>query len=413
MLFTALHRVLGRPPGPLTDDMVDQAVAQGVAETTDLDWKGELPPPAGLPNTDFPKDVAAMANAGGGVIVFGVTESEKVATGRKDTGELTESNAASLTAAAVSAVSPPIFGVEPYLLGTTTRAVVVVVPASIDVPHLIYRNKYFGAPLRNGPDTEWMKERQIDALYRARFEERRNAREDLDQLYSQARSRTRGSTRAWAIAAARPRLPVVARVRLRREDARDIFVAVDNESSRIVRSGERRWPSPAQRWNDSSPRPGLRRWIAPPLTAQRGGWGDAWATVHDNGSVTLAWAVGGTPYTNEGDVPAEDNLVWAEYLETFIADFVTLIRLTADARGATGFDVTAGLEIETTADLELVQHSSNGYSEIRPGPPGDFARIHSRFDSYPGDPEVLQQARDLATDLINQGGLTATRLLGQ
>ncbi len=413
MLFTALHRVLGRSPGPLTDDMVAQAVDQAVAETTDLDWKSELPPAGGLTNTDYPKDVAALANAGGGVLVYGVTESERAATGRKDTGDLTEAHAAALTAAAVSAISPPVFGVEPHLLGTRIRAVVVVVPASIDVPHLIYRNKYFGAPLRNGPDTEWMKERQIEALYRARFEERRNAREDLDQLYIEAAGRKYGSTRAWAIAAARPRLPVVARERLLREEARNIFIAVENESSRIVRSGERRWPGLAQLWSDSSPRPGLRRWIVGPLARTHGGWGDAWATVHDNGSVTLAWVVGGARYSNEGNVPAEDGLVWAEYLETFIADFVSLIRLTADARGAADYDLTVGLEIEAAAaDLELVQHSSNGYSEIRPGPPGDFTRIHSRLDPYPGDPGVLQQALDLATDLINQGGLAATRLLG-
>ena len=72
MIFTALHRALGVAPGPLTDELLDAAVSSGVMETTDLDWKSELPPAKGLPQTDFPKDVAAMANSGGGVIVFGV-----------------------------------------------------------------------------------------------------------------------------------------------------------------------------------------------------------------------------------------------------------------------------------------------------------------------------------------------------
>jgi hypothetical protein len=44
-------------------------VAAGVAETDDLDWKSQLPPAKGLRQTDFPKDVAAMADSGGGVIV--------------------------------------------------------------------------------------------------------------------------------------------------------------------------------------------------------------------------------------------------------------------------------------------------------------------------------------------------------
>jgi hypothetical protein len=79
MDFTALHRLLGRPPGPLTDEMIDEAVSQGVAETDDLDWKSSLPPAGGLPQTDFPKDIAAMANSGGGVIAYGVTEQGKQA----------------------------------------------------------------------------------------------------------------------------------------------------------------------------------------------------------------------------------------------------------------------------------------------------------------------------------------------
>lgn len=56
MDFTALHRLLGRAPGPLTDDLIDEAVATGLAETDDLDWKSELPPVKGLSQTDFPKD---------------------------------------------------------------------------------------------------------------------------------------------------------------------------------------------------------------------------------------------------------------------------------------------------------------------------------------------------------------------
>lgn len=90
MRFTALHRALGRGPGPLTDELLDSAVAAGATESDDLDWKSELPPQKGLPQTDFPKDVAAMANSGGGLIVFGVHESQKAATGRTDVGDFDE-----------------------------------------------------------------------------------------------------------------------------------------------------------------------------------------------------------------------------------------------------------------------------------------------------------------------------------
>ena len=72
MSFTPLHRALGLPPSPLTDDVLNSAVEAGVVETDDLDWKSELPPAKSLSQTDVPKDIATMANSGGGMIVYGV-----------------------------------------------------------------------------------------------------------------------------------------------------------------------------------------------------------------------------------------------------------------------------------------------------------------------------------------------------
>ena len=80
MNFTPLHRALGLPPCPLTDEILSDAVTSGVTETDDLDWKSELPPIKGLSQTDVPKDIAAMANSGGGMIVYGVEEHGKAAT---------------------------------------------------------------------------------------------------------------------------------------------------------------------------------------------------------------------------------------------------------------------------------------------------------------------------------------------
>jgi len=62
--LTGLDRAAGSPPGPVTDDLLDAAVAAGASETSDLDWKEELPPAKGLPQTDFPKDVAGPTAAG-------------------------------------------------------------------------------------------------------------------------------------------------------------------------------------------------------------------------------------------------------------------------------------------------------------------------------------------------------------
>jgi Putative DNA-binding domain len=108
MEFTPLHRLLGRQPGPLTDDMLDAAIEQGIRETDDLDWKSELPKAKDLSQSDVVKDIAAMANSGGGMIVFGVKEIDKAANGRKDVGELDQAYERTLRSVAVSGIQPPV-----------------------------------------------------------------------------------------------------------------------------------------------------------------------------------------------------------------------------------------------------------------------------------------------------------------
>jgi hypothetical protein len=243
----------------LTDELLDAAVAAGVTETTDLDWKSELPPAKGLPQTDFPKDVAAMANSGGGVIVYGVRESQRSATSRVDVGEFDEAYERSLRSATITAISPPVFGLNVYRLGAEgNRAVVVEVPASVDGPHLIYKNDYFGAPVRNDSDTVWMKERQIEAMYRARFEERRHATEALDALFAETSAGRDAGKRAWLIAVAHPRIPRV-RARLTRDGAREVLSKTEGLA---LTYAERRGIHPLENVDRLNPRPGLRRWVA-------------------------------------------------------------------------------------------------------------------------------------------------------
>ncbi|MDT5154691.1 MAG: hypothetical protein QOI01_6424, partial [Mycobacterium sp.] len=187
--------------------MVDDAIREGVAETDDLDWKSKAPPAKGITETDYPKDIAAMANSGGGMILYGVTEKVKKAAGRQATEALTERFAQTLRSAAVTAISPPVFGLDIVEIGdATNRCIAVIIPASVDGPHLVYRGEFFGAPIRNDADTVWMKERQIEAAYRLRFDERRNSTEAIDHLYNELTTITQVEARAWLIAVARPRV---------------------------------------------------------------------------------------------------------------------------------------------------------------------------------------------------------------
>ena len=72
-----IHAQLFFTPTELTHEMIVRAVESAVQETDDLDWKQALPVDADKKLKEFAKDVAAMANTNGGVIVYGVREDDQ------------------------------------------------------------------------------------------------------------------------------------------------------------------------------------------------------------------------------------------------------------------------------------------------------------------------------------------------
>ena len=400
MTFTALHRVLGLPPGPITDEMLDEAVSAGVAETDDLDWKSELPPTSNLSSTDVPKDIAAMANGGGGVIVYGVEENQKAATGRKDTGEFTENHERTYRKVAVSAITPPLFGLEVHRLGSDPHAVAVVIPASVDGPHLIYKGEYFGAPTRNNADTEWMKERQIEAAYRARFDERRRSTEVLDQLYNETVAGRDTGVRAWLIAVAHPRVPGIGR--MTRDEAREILTSAKTIT---LTFSNQHGAHPIEVVDCLNPRPGLRRWVAPSTATGSQAWRDAWASVNRDGSVTLAAALGGHRKSTDGYRAAWE--VEARGIEAAIADFAALIRANGAALHHSEYEVRVGIEwigeeLLRVLTIDGQQFDYDGVST----PLGAYTPVQSTIDAAASDAQFHAQVRELAEDCINHGGIS-------
>ena len=402
MTFTALHRALGLPPGPLTDAMLDEAVATGVVETDDLDWKSELPPVSNLAQTDVPKDIAAMANSGGGMIVYGVVEVQKAATERKDSGEFTENHERTYRKVAVTAITPPVFGLQVHRLGTNPRAAAVIVPASVDGPHLIYRNDYFGAPRRNNADTEWMKEREIEAAYRARFDERRRSTEALDSLYVETAAGRDTDQRAWLIAVAHPRVPGVL-TRPTHDDARKIFEIAGNIA---LSNCHRRATHPLENLELHNPRPGLKRWTAPPSSMHKSWyWKQAWASVHHDGSAALAAAIGAHPTVPSSQF--EGHEVAARTIEAAVADFTGLIRAIAQTQGHSEYEVSVGIEWTGPRPLMILTvDSSDQTYEGNSTPLGMFTRVQLTMNAAVADDDFHRQVYDLAEYCINQGGIT-------
>lgn len=412
MDFTALHRLLGRQPGPLTDDMLNEAVAQGVTETDDLDWKSELPPPKGITQTDYPKDIAAMANSGGGVIVYGIDEEQKAATSRLDVGEIEESYERMLRSAAVTAISPPVFGLGVYTLGNEgERSLAIVIPASIDGPHLIYRGEYFGAPIRNDADTVWMKERQVEAMYRARFDERRNATEALTRLFDEAAGGRDTKVRAWLIGVARPRIPSLRTARMTRNEARTIFERSGTQALVYAgRDGIHPGIHPLETVDRSNPRPGLRRWVAPnTAVSDNTRWREAWASGHDDGSVTISTAIGGRR-SRDGYLPG--HRIESSSIECCVADLMGLIRVMSEHAGTTEYEVCVGIEWMGEEPLVIQTVDGSGYSYDDGSVP--LARYTPVITTVVADADndiFYGQVHDLAADCVNQGGVENLQMI--
>ncbi|AYG05367.1 ATP-binding protein [Gryllotalpicola protaetiae] len=406
MSFTALHRALGLPPGPLTNDVLDAAVSAQVVETHDLDWKSELPPVSGISQTDVPKDVAAMANSGGGVIIYGVRESQKAATERIDAGEFTEIHERAYRSAAVTAISPPIFGLEIHRLGEDPHAVAVVVPPSIDGPHLIYKNDLFGAPIRNDADTAWMKERQIEAMYRARFDERLHVTQATDSLYAEAAGYHDTSAHALFVAVATPRIPNVSH-RLSRDDARRIY----RDAQKIALTYSRNvGVHPLEKIEILNPRTGLRRWVADTAPTGEANWQEARASVHHDGSVSLVAAVGGhrktaTEYFGGHEVEARG-------IECAVADFSALVRAASSVSDLSEYDVRVGIEWSGIGDLRFLENDAQGNAfDSTARALRIFSPVRTTLIASESARDFHGQVYQLAEDCVNQAGISHLHVL--
>ena len=406
MDFTPLHRALGVEPCPLSDELLDDAVAARVAETADLDWKSRLPRTRGLTETDFPKDVAAMANSGGGLIVYGVEERQRSAVRRVDVGDLDEANERSLRQAAYSAISPPVLNLLVHRIGTEpNRAVVLEVPASSASPHLIFKNECFAAPMRNGADTFWMNESQIAAMYRGRFEESRRATEALGALFDDALDGRNTERQAWFIGVARPRIPRLIGA-LNQNQAQRVFCGASAMAPTFTCDVDSR---PLVHVDCLNPRPGLRRWVAPSAAkdlVQR--YFETWASVHHDGSVSLATIVG-QPFAPGGS----DSDPWrarSSAIEIAVADLMALIRSNAMTTINDEYDLRVGISWGGRGPLYFETMDSIGQPTIAGSiPMHRYSPVDTTVNARVSDTDYGRSVYLLAQDCVNQGGVSELR----
>ncbi|TFV66062.1 UNVERIFIED_ORG: ATP-binding protein [Bacillus sp. AZ43] len=385
--------------------MLDDATAAGIAETDQLDWKSRLPPEGTLAQSDLVKDIAAFANSGGGLVVFGITERDTKATGRVDVGDVTESYERTLRRVAVTGIQPPVFGLDIVRAGNEgKRALVVVVPPSVDAPHLIYRGNYFGAPVRNHADTEWMRERQLEALYRIRLDERRNADSALFDLYDELAAGRATSERAWLIIVAQPRLPVTTH-HLDRAEMQQ--VVCDTEPRALGWARRSAGVHPLEAVDRLNPRRGLRRWVLVNEANGSRSWREAWMAVHDSGAVSLAQAIGGHRISGSEMATLPGNRVRSAHIECSVVDVMALLREATSAMGAMS-EYAVVLGIEWAGDEPLVVETVDGSGFRFDGtsiPLARYTKVRSAIRLDVDEAAYLEQVCALALDAVNQGGV--------
>jgi hypothetical protein len=406
MAFTPLHRALGLPSSPLEFSMVLKAISHGLQEREDLDWKKELPnrqnPAAPV---EFAKDIAALVNNGGGLIVYGVAESASAAASIESVEDWDESAEQRLRSWAYTLIQPPVHGLEfVRLTGLSSSGegevhlVALSVPASPDTPHFVIQKGSIRAPRRYGSHTVDMSEREIEQAYRRRFEDRRNNDRGLEGLLEQAMLGADRDRGIWMTAAARPTYPRPRYSgRIHRDDAQNILAEFARRNPFL----KERHGVTATSLN---PRPGYRKWRS---TEAREFLDRIIVDIYDDGSVGLAMSAKEAPI--EGFDPGTD--VHVMDAQSLPAHICHLARTAADRLSMSGeFEISITMSAPFSHPI-FIRTFEPVVSFMRPR--DELTPIH-RFQPVTGileangpELEALETVRDLALDIMNQGGTHA------
>ncbi len=427
MTLTPLHRALGLTDRDLTLNLVRQACAASVQERDDLDWKSTLPLtlPAGketgrdAQQEELAKDIAAMANSRGGMIVYGVKETAATSAASEITtvGPPDETTLQNIRRVASNLIHPPVTALSLSWLTDDTNDVALAldVGQSTESPHLVRpRNQpsgsgfWFAVPFRNGPHTDWMPEKMIEAAYRDRLANRRQRERDIRQLHTDLVAASASQDNgAWIVAVARPERPLPAQPRL-----------LDRSTAAVIFS--RAWNSP---WRDhlqpavsaqfvlqnAQTRRGLRRFRQNGIhrtTALGSSQGciRVVAELHCDGSVGLALTRGGALHPTEF---ADTRHLVCTDLDQVALDVFTLARQAAQDLGVTG-DYEVRLSVEARSGV-LFRHWEETpgkhlreFSEEDRVPP--FIPVKGVFSMSDGLDAALESLEEIAQDAVNQTG---------
>ena len=409
LVFTPIHRALGLEAGNATIDLIQQAVDHGVEETADLDWKQAVYD-SRKPNWDeeAAKDIVAMANSGGGWIVFGVKESG----GTNAASEIapigwSAAEQQRILRTAYAKIGPPVVGIEFYNIPCGDEGdgsvVMMRVPDSADAPHFARKgDNAFVAPRRNGPHTVYMSDREIERGFRERFQYTDDRERLLQDRFERACEALRPEDGVFLAVAAVPLEPVTGRG----ASAMEQVYQYRDEPLLPARVGvrvQKNW------WQGGEIKKGLRQWI---LRAHKSAHHKFRKFLCDDAAVLGAYQLGlliTDEQWNDKYPVGLTNHCRAVDVQTAVIDCVTLLRSHAEERQAHGgFRIRAGLVGIEGEPIFL--RVIDGFGDKLLGaddmePIVRFQPITIELDPLSMIDEILPIINDLVWDLVSQGGV--------
>lgn len=430
-MFTPIHRALGLEPGDLTMNDINQVIAEKVEETADLDWKKKF---YGTQNNavmeEVAKDIAAMANSGGGWIVFGIKEGgENNAASSVNPIPWSADNERLIFNVAYSKIGPPVVGIEFFKIPSGENpddgyVVLMHVPDSVDAPHFARKgDDAFRAPRRNGPHTVFMTDRDIERGFRERFQRGVEQEKTLQGYFEEATEALNPEEGVFLAIAAVPVAP--------RSSANPVLrnVVVQHFSpwaySYFMASHRGKHPKEHKVmtggdsiWTDGDIVKGMRQWV---LRSSAQATAKYRKHLHDDGTLTGGYClrrnVRGVQSTSEEYLAGEINHCYSFNVEKALIDFFSLLREHAQERRVSGgFRIRVGLVGDANSPIILRTHDKSTWDltfESEPEPIKRFQPVSTFIDPLVPIEDILPPLRALALDIVNQSGIQNLQIIAE
>ena len=191
----AIELLLGCQVDDLEANGIQRLVEDGVAEGPDLEFKVQCYGTSDSDKRELAKDVAALANAQGGLIIVGVKEQDGVAVGVSPV-EFSDAEVRRMNHIILSGVAPrPDFGVRHVMTDKETYGFyLIAVPQSPQAPHAVLINDGMRYPRRTGTTTHMLSESEVANAYRNRFAYLQERRERHIELSAALAAEMAGDT---------------------------------------------------------------------------------------------------------------------------------------------------------------------------------------------------------------------------